>query len=62
MYVKISCKGTVYHVTVRGNRRNNIFRDKEDYEWSSYRIIIGNKKKNLVSDPMAMLTCYSEGG
>jgi putative transposase len=26
-------KGAVYHVTVRGNRRNNIFRYKEDFEY-----------------------------
>jgi putative transposase len=26
-------KGAVYHVTVRGNRRNDIFRDKEDFEY-----------------------------
>ena len=24
--------GALYHVTVRGNRRDNIFRDKEDFE------------------------------
>jgi putative transposase len=26
-------KGATYHVTVRGNRRNDIFRDKEDFEY-----------------------------
>ncbi len=27
------CKGSTYHITVRGNRRNDIFRDKEDFEY-----------------------------
>lgn len=26
-------RGAIYHVTVRGNRRNDIFRDKEDFEY-----------------------------
>ena len=26
-------EGAIYHVTVRGNRRNDIFRDKEDFEY-----------------------------
>jgi REP element-mobilizing transposase RayT len=26
-------EGAAYHVTVRGNRRNDIFRDKEDFEY-----------------------------
>jgi putative transposase len=26
-------EGSIYHVTVRGNRRNDIFRDKEDFEY-----------------------------
>jgi putative transposase len=26
-------KDTVYHVAVRGNRRNDIFGDKEDFEY-----------------------------
>lgn len=26
-------RGATYHVTVRGNRRNDIFRDKEDFEY-----------------------------
>lgn len=27
------CEGAIYHITVRGNRRNDIFRDKEDFEY-----------------------------
>ena len=26
-------EGAVYHVTIRGNRRNDIFRDKEDFKY-----------------------------
>ena len=26
-------EGAIYHVTVSGNRRNDIFREKEDFEY-----------------------------